>query len=246
MPRDHARMRLDIWLDEDYTNLTSSEQWLYERLLTHADLSYCGVAEWRPGKLATSAADLTATDIEIFAAGLELKSFLVIDRETEEVLVRSFVKHDKLMDKWNLASAVCRTFTAVASKPLRGVIVHELVRLKKDQPELRGWSRDDVKKVLRRVAVDPSEARQLVQPNPEVCPSDWVAESPNESPNERGFPTPSESPSDWVSPTPYSPLPTPLSRSESQSPHHSYSPGDSDSEADDATEPDRGKGRATA
>lgn len=172
MARDHARIRLDIWVDEDFTDLPSTSQWLYLRLLTHAGLSYCGVVEWRPKRLAQSAAELTGTDVEMFAAPLEERNFLVIDRETEECLVRSFVKHDGLLDKWNLAAAVARTFTAVASKPIRGAIAHELQRLREAHPDYRGWTRDDVKKVLRRVAIDPTEARAMTQPNPTIHPSE--------------------------------------------------------------------------
>lgn len=172
MPRDHARIRLDIWADEDWTDLPSTSQWLYERLLTHGGLSYCGVVEWRPKRIAQSAVDLTATDVEMFASVLEERNFLIIDRDTEEALVRSFVKHDGLLDKWNLAAAVARTFTAVASKALRGVIVHELKRLRDDHPDYRGWTRPDVQKVLRRVEITPADARAMTQPNPTDHPSE--------------------------------------------------------------------------
>ena len=172
MARDHARIRLDIWVDEDFADLPSTSQWLYTRLLTHGGLTYCGVVEWRPKRLAQSAPDLTATDVEMFAAPLEDRNFLIIDRDTEECLVRSFVKHDGLLDKWNLAAAVARTFTAVSSKAIRGAIVHELQKLRKDNPEYRGWTRDDVKKVLRRTPIDPAEARAMTQPNPTDRPSE--------------------------------------------------------------------------
>lgn len=174
MARDHARLRLDIWADEDYTDLPCTSQWLYQRLLTHGDLSYCGVTDWRPGRLAASSCDLQPHDLELFAKPLEAGDFLVIDRATEEVLIRSFVKHDGLMDKWNMAAAMAREFTAIASKPLRAVVVHELRRLKKSRPEYRGWQRDDVQKILRRVAMTPDEARSA------------LPESPWESPNQRG------------------------------------------------------------
>ncbi|MDO5504141.1 MAG: hypothetical protein Q4G67_13300, partial [Actinomycetia bacterium] len=172
MARDHARIRLDIWVDEDFTDLPSTSQWLYLRLLTHGGLTYCGVVEWRPNRLAQAAADLTAADVEAFAAVLEDRNFLVIDRESEECLVRSFVKHDGLLDKWNLAAAVARTFTAVASKPIRGVIVHELKRLRDGHPDYRGWSREDVQKLLRRTAIDPDDAREMTRPNPTVRPTE--------------------------------------------------------------------------
>lgn len=190
MARDHARIRLDIWVDEDFTGVSSSAQWLYLRLLSHGDLTHCGVIEWRPGRLAASAADLTASDVEMFAAELEDGHFLIIDRGTEEALVRSFVKHDGLMDKWNMAAAVARSFTAVGSKPLRGVIAHELSRLQKDFPDYRGWTRPDVQKMLRREPITPSDAREMTLPNPTQSPnergSDCPKDCPSESPKERG------------------------------------------------------------
>lgn len=186
MARDHARIRLDIWADEDFTNLSSSAQWLYLRLLSHAKLTYCGVIDWHPGRLAASAADLTEHDVEMFAAELEDGEFLVIDRGTDEALVRSFVKHDGLMDKWNLASAVARSFTGVASKPLRGVVAHELSRLQKDHPGYRGWERPDVQKMLRREPITASDARAMTPRNPTESPSDCPNERGNESPSERG------------------------------------------------------------
>ena len=112
----------------DFVALPSTSQWLYIRLLTSGELSYCGVADWRPGRIAASAVDLTAADVEMFAQPLEDGHFIITDRATEEVLVRSFVKHDGLMDKWNLAAAMAREFTAIASQPIRGVVAHELGR----------------------------------------------------------------------------------------------------------------------
>lgn len=248
MPRDHARMRLDMWSDEDYTSLTSSEQWLYERLLMHAGLSYCGVTEWRPGRLAASAVDLSAVDVEMFAVGAELKTFLVIDRDTEEVLIRSFVKHDKLMDKWNMAAAVANSFHRVASKALRGVIVHELQRFREKEPDLRGWARPDVQKVLGRDSIAPTDARRMLQPNPEADPKVWDAESPSErvkeSPKQRGISRGKESPSERGCPTP-TPAPNSLSPGvvSSSSPLTKGAPAGAD---DDETSADHTEGRATA
>lgn len=196
MARDHARVRNDIWVDEDFTNLSSSAQWLYLRILSHSKLEYCGVTEWRPGRLAASAADLTAADVEMFAAELEAGQFLVIDRDTEEAFVRSFIKHDGLMDKWNLAAAVARTFVEVASKPLRGAIVHELHRLQDDYPDYRGWDREDVQKVLRRDAIAPSDAIEMTPPNPTNRPPVRLAERGNDRPNERGNDRPNDRPNE--------------------------------------------------
>lgn len=190
MARDHARIRLDIWVDEDFTDLSSSAQWLYLRLLSHEKLTYCGVIEWHPGRLAAFTADLSPSDVEMFAAELERGHFLIVDRNTDEALVRSFVKHDGLMDKWNLAAAVARTFTGISSKALRGVIAHELNRLQQDFPDYRGWTRPDVQKMLRREPITPADAAKMTPPNPTESPKERGSESPNdhpkESPKERG------------------------------------------------------------
>lgn len=210
MARDHARIRLNIWDDEDFTDLSSSAQWLYFRILSHQTLSYCGVADWRPGRYAASAGDLTASDVEAFAAELERGRFVVIDRETEEVLVRSFVKHDDLMDKWNMAAAVARTWSETSSKPIKGVIVHELHRLMGSGAAGK-WDREDVTKVLKRRRLTPTEAQQMTLPNPTQCASHWPSECPTDCPF--GGAIGGAGIGGAVLPTPYSPLPNPNSPS---------------------------------
>ena len=97
MARDHARIRLDIWADEDWRDLPSLPQWLYLHLLSSPSLSFCGVTDWRPARIAALALDLQASDVEYAASWLEDGRFILADRETEEVLVRSFIKHDGLV-----------------------------------------------------------------------------------------------------------------------------------------------------
>lgn len=180
MPRDHARIRLDIWTDDDFTDLTSPAQWLYLYLLSSGGLSYCGVTDWRPGRIAAASAELTANDVEMIVRELEDGEYVVIDRASEECLIRSFVKHDGFMDKWNMAAAFCSAWTAVSSKALRGVAVHELKRLQKDNPDWGTWDRDDVKLVLTKRSITPATARGMTQPSPLEKPlvdhDDWGSE----------------------------------------------------------------------
>lgn len=210
MARDHARIRLNIWDDEDFAELSSSAQWLYFRILSHQTLSYCGVADWRPGRYAASAADLTPTDVETFAAELERGRFVVIDRDTEEVLVRSFVKHDELMDKWNMAAAVARTWSEVASKPIKAVIVHELHRLMESGADGK-WDRDDVERVMKRKRMTPDEALASTRPNPTQCPSHWPNDCPSDCPFDEAILGAGNGGA--VLPSPFSPLPDPKSPS---------------------------------
>jgi len=172
MARDHARIRLDMWTDDDFTDLTSPAQWLYMHLISSGGMSYAGVTDWRPARIAGASVELTANDVEMIAQELESGDYVVIDRATEECLVRSFVKHDGFMDKWNMAAAFCSAWTSVSSKALRGVAVHELKRLQKDNPEWKTWDRDDVRQVLTKRAITSGTAREMTQPNPTVRPTD--------------------------------------------------------------------------
>lgn len=55
MARDHTRVNLDIWGDDDFLELPVDAQALYWRLWTSPALTFCGAHEWHPGKLAQSA-----------------------------------------------------------------------------------------------------------------------------------------------------------------------------------------------
>lgn len=227
MPMDYAQVRRDIWSDEDFRELPAASQWLYLHVITSPTISYCGVADWRPARIAALTADQTARSIELAAVELEGNHYLIVDRETEEVLVRSWVKHDGLMGKWNMAAALARTYGEVASKVLRGVIVHELRRLKKNDPTMRGWERDDIVKLLAKPAITPADALQVLTPNEAIVGPESPKESPSErgkeSPNDRGADRGKESPSERGSPTP-SPPPSPYSPS-IKSPTKGTSPG---------------------
>lgn len=168
MARDHARIRLDIWDDDDWCDLTSNAQWLYKFLLTSPTLTFAGIADWRPARIAAKTRDLKAADVEVFAAELEAGEFVVIDRDSEEVLVRSFVKHDGLLRSPNMAKALVKAFSLIASRSLRGVVVHELKRLEVAQPDLSGWNVKEVEKTLERPSLSVPEAVAELPPNPSL------------------------------------------------------------------------------
>lgn len=227
MAMDYAQVRRDIWSDEDFRELPQASQWLYIHVITSPTISYCGVADWRPARIAALTSDMTARSIEAAAVELEGNHYLIVDRDTEEVLVRSWVKHDGLMGKWNMAAALARTYGEVASKVLRGVIVHELLRLRKNDPTMRGWERDDVVKLLAKPSIAPADALQALAPNEAIVgpesPKERGKESPTETPKDQGSDRGGESPSERGSPTP-SPSPSPYSPS-IKSPTKGTSPG---------------------
>lgn len=157
MARDRANIRTDIWNDDDFRRLSTQAQLLYLQLLTSATLTYAGVADWRPKRLAALAAGRTPKQTEDAARELEEGLFVVIDEDTEEVLIRSFLKHDGLLQKPNVTKAMVTAYGQVYSLTLKGVIVHELNRLHDKFPDWRGFVLPEVQALLGNRSVNPSE-----------------------------------------------------------------------------------------
>lgn len=181
MARTHARIRLDMWDDDDYRSLSSGAQWLYEFLLSSAGTNFAGVALWRPGQIAGHTIDLNANDVEMYAAELEDGLFVVIDRDTEECLIRSFVKHDGLMGSPNMAKALRNVHASIGSSALRGVVVHELRRLNRARPDLKGWPY--VEDLLVRRQISPRRAIETLPHNPSRDPSRNPSGNPSRNPS---------------------------------------------------------------
>ncbi|MBU8830858.1 hypothetical protein [Mycolicibacterium goodii] len=164
--KDHAEINLAIWGDDDWLDLTPPAQHLYFVLWTSPQLSYCGAGEWHVGRIAAMAKGWTVQAVEAAAAELSRELFLIIDTNTEEFLLRSWIKHDALWKKPNMAVSMANARAALASRVLRGVVVHEVQKIKARNiaeakasdavTESAGWQRDAVKEMLSQKAIDPA------------------------------------------------------------------------------------------
>lgn len=165
MARDRANIKSSLLADEHWRLLTHGAQWLYKYLLVSPTLNLCGVADWRPARIAAAARDVDTADVLVWAGELSTEFFIVIDEETEEVLIRSFFRHDGILAQPNPMKGAAREFAAVASSRLRGAISFELRRLREEYPDGVGqanvWERvPELGRVLKTVPIDvrnPSE-----------------------------------------------------------------------------------------
>lgn len=157
MARDHARIHVDIWGDDDWLDLSVEAQMLYYTLHTSPGLSLCGAGTWQPKRLAQKSAGWTVERILAAAAELSRALFLVIDESTDEFLLRSWVKHDGLWRTPNMAVSVANARAELASRVLRGVVVFEVTKLRKSNPESTSWEKDSVVKMLSQRAIDPAD-----------------------------------------------------------------------------------------
>lgn len=156
MARDHARIKIDIWADDDFGTLSHSAQWLYLYLLSSPTLNFAGVTDYRPARISGRSPSLTAELVEEYAAELEAGEYIIVDRKTEQVLIRSFVKHDGLLRSPNMAKALTKEYLRIESRTLRAVLVGQLLTLQEQSPELKGWA--FLGDVLANRSITPAEA----------------------------------------------------------------------------------------
>lgn len=140
MARTHGRVYVSIWDDPDFIALKRDEQHAYFLLMTNKGLSRCGVIDFIPSRFEDLAADLTETKFRASITGLQRARFIVVDRRTQELLVRSHVRHDGVFDRVNMGKAVGTAYEAVVSRPIRDAIGDELARLMKESNTLPGWA----------------------------------------------------------------------------------------------------------
>ncbi|QMV86345.1 hypothetical protein HW450_06520 [Corynebacterium hindlerae] len=154
--RNYAQIQLEIWNNSGFRALSGNAQRLFFVLLSLPSLNHAGVGDWRPKRLAKLCSDWTVDDVEEAAGELIHGLFILIDEETEEFLIRSFVRNDPLMKQPNMATAMAKKLAEVGSNELRGVVVFELKRLRVDDPSLPGWKSKSAQNLLNQVSVDPS------------------------------------------------------------------------------------------
>lgn len=129
MARDHARIYTRIWSDPDWRKLTGAEQRAYLLVASDAGLTYCGVAAATVKRWAQQSSDTPERAFRKALEGLAERRFLVLDNDTEEVLVRAYMRADRVMRLPNVAKAAHAAYGSVHSPVLRAHTLIELHRI---------------------------------------------------------------------------------------------------------------------
>ncbi len=99
MSRTEARIKTSIWSnDPDFIALPSGAQRLYLLLCSQSTINLCGVIALTTGRWARMASDTTPESIEADLAILESERYIIIDRGTQELFVRTLMKHDHVLE----------------------------------------------------------------------------------------------------------------------------------------------------
>lgn len=129
MARRFSKVQVSLWADDDFRALTVDAQHLYLMLLTSAGVSMAGVHDWRPKRLAVLSPHFGAD--RITKAGLELwhTRFVMIDPDTEEIGIRSFVRHDGVLFNSKVAVGMVAAWNGIVSSNIRAMVACEVARL---------------------------------------------------------------------------------------------------------------------
>jgi hypothetical protein len=129
LARKYGRILTEIWKDGDFRSLPESAQRAYWMLLSQPDLMHCGVLPYRPSKWASLAADSTVERVRRGVDRLAADRFVVIDHSTQEMFIRTYLRHDDVLKQPNVAICAMRQFDDQIESPLiRAAWLVELAR----------------------------------------------------------------------------------------------------------------------
>lgn len=129
MARSFARIITAIWRNAEFRALHSGAQRVYLLLVTQPNISAAGTLPLTVRRWAEMADDTSVADINRELASLERGRFIGVDRETEEVLVRSFTRWDGGCNNRKRRPVIEAAAGELVSPALRAMLGAEFQRL---------------------------------------------------------------------------------------------------------------------
>ena len=131
-----ALINESLWRDQDFRKVPRLPQCTYQQLLAQKDLDCAGVLTLNMRLLAKGCADLTVEQLRDDFEVLESARFAFVDYDTDELLIRSYMRLVSVRspNAWKSAMKAARL---VESPKLRTVLAGELRRIpRKDAVDL--------------------------------------------------------------------------------------------------------------
>lgn len=226
MARGHGRILTSIWEDADFLALDEQAQRLYLFLISQPNLNHAGLLDLTLRRWARKAAGLSVADLEDRIAALSKARFVVVDDDTEELLIRSFVRNDGVWRMPKVMGAMVSGALEISSPLLRRALLDEMDRIPLNElsdaptkttrgegPSIRAQVEghiDTLRRAFGNPTPDPTR-RGSATPSgtPSGTPSDTPAEGGREGSTRgragahvRAAPTPAPAPSPTPDPFP--------------------------------------------
>ena len=124
MARTHGRIKVEVWdVGSDYRLLSLDAQWAFTMLISQPTVTMCGTLPFAPKRWAKLAARLTLDRLEDAIRELEDSWYVIVDRDTDEILIRTMVKHDRAWSNPKLVESARRRFKEIESEVIRDYLI---------------------------------------------------------------------------------------------------------------------------
>lgn len=129
MARDYGRLATSIWRDDDFRTLDPIDKLVYISLITRSDITAAGTLPLMPSRWAKALgmeAGAVSESVGVLAA--HEQRYVVPDWDTEELLVRSFIKWDGGANNAKRREAILSAAKAVESRRIAHALALEMAR----------------------------------------------------------------------------------------------------------------------
>ncbi|WP_410633331.1 hypothetical protein [Amycolatopsis sp. cmx-4-83] len=140
MARSEARLLFSVW--EGLAEISDAAKLAYFAVLTDSSLTQCGAGPLRPSKWCKNLR-WKRDRIEPVLSELDEHRKIFVDHDTEEVLIRTFVRRDGVAKMPNVLRAALKSAVLIESHRLRKELAVELRTLHDERaPEAEGLLRE--------------------------------------------------------------------------------------------------------
>lgn len=183
MARSEARLKFGIWRS-GLDGLSKDAKLMYAVLLTEPTLNHCGVGAVRLSRWARDAS-MSLEETEKALSELADSQHVLIDEDTEEVFVRSFMRNDEVEKQPYVLKGALREAVQASSPAIRLSIAGELRKMAPRRA-------DGVSKLGGKVTYpDPHATADILDPPPAPKPTPKGSETlfDSERPSEGATPS---------------------------------------------------------
>lgn len=176
MARSYASIQTAIWRQDDWKALDALDQHLYFLLSTQPNISAAGalpltVGRWSKLSRGSTVASVRAGLHRLAAAGL-----VALDEETEELLVRPFIRDDNGYRNRNRLPVIRAAAGEIESRTLRQALAVELTRLGLPAE----WTNEQPTEPDAYRDAHPEGPPEGASEGPSGAPSDGVSDDPDQ------------------------------------------------------------------
>ncbi|MET9956672.1 hypothetical protein ABZ135_34710 [Streptomyces sp. NPDC006339] len=193
MARGHGRILTSIWEDADFLALDERQQRLYLFLISQPNLNHAGLLDLTLRRWSRKARGLTSIELEKLLQALEGARFIVMDEDTEELLIRSFVRNDGVWRMPKVMGAMVSGALEISSKHLQRALLEEMDRIPLEElsNEPTKYRGEDGPSIRAQISAHIQTLRKTfgdLTPDPSgrgsVTPSATPSETPSDTPSQ--------------------------------------------------------------